>query len=63
MRSLHPRIVLPMFWFTPEVLAQFLNDMRSDYPRRVVTGPAIQVSRANLPGKPEVVVLAPEPFP
>lgn len=62
-QSLHPRIVLPMHWFTPEVLAQFLTDMQPDYPSRVVAGPEIEVSRATLPAKPEVVVLAPQPFP
>ena len=62
-RSLHPRIVLPMHWFTPDVLARFLTDMRPDYPSRVVAGPEIEVSRATLPVTPEVVVLAPQVFP
>ncbi len=62
-RSLRPRIVLPMHWFTPEILAQFLTDMQADYPSLVVAGPEIEVSRATLPMASEIDVLAPEPFP
>jgi L-ascorbate metabolism protein UlaG (beta-lactamase superfamily) len=62
-RHLHPRIVLPMHWFTPEILTQFLTDMTPDYPAHVVAGPEIEVSRATLPAVPEIDVLAPEPFP
>lgn len=62
-RSLHPRIVLPMHWFSPEGLAQFLTDMKADYPVKVVGGSEIEVSRATLPAVPEVDVLTPQPFP
>ncbi|MBI1170678.1 Zn-dependent hydrolase [bacterium] len=62
-RALHPRIVLPMHWFTPEVLAQFLTDMKSDHAVNVVGGPQIEVSRKTLPTAPEVDVLMPQPFP
>jgi L-ascorbate metabolism protein UlaG (beta-lactamase superfamily) len=62
-RSLHARIVLPMHWFTPEVLAQFLADMKTDYPVKVVGGPEIEVSRQTLPNAPEVDVLAATAFP
>ena len=62
-RSLHPRLVLPMHWFAPEILAQFLKDMEPDYPAHTVAGPEIEVSRVSLPAGPEIVVLAPEPFP
>lgn len=62
-RSLHPRLVLPMHWFTPEVLAQYLADLQPGYPVRKDVSPDITVSRASLPATPEVVVLAPEVFP
>ncbi len=62
-RSSHPRIVLPMHWFTPEVLAQFLVDMKADHRINVVGGAEIEVSRATLPAMPEVDVLTPQPFP
>ena len=62
-RSLHPRIVLPMHWFTPEVLAQFLADMKPDYAIHVGTSAEIDVSRQTLPEAPVVVVLLPQPFP
>ena len=62
-RHLHARVVLPMHWFTPEGLAQFLVQLQGDY-RIVVPGsPAIEVSRAALPEKPVVVVLAPALIP
>lgn len=61
-RTLHPRLVLPMHWFTPEVLAQFLADM-PDYPVETRDGPEIEVSRATLPVRPTTVVLSPQPFP
>lgn len=61
-RSLNPRLVLPMHWFTPEALAQFLADM-PDYPVEARGGPEIEVSRASLPARPKIVVLQPQPFP
>jgi L-ascorbate metabolism protein UlaG (beta-lactamase superfamily) len=62
-RSLHPRLVLPMHWFTPEVLAGFLADLQKDFSITPVAGPEIEVSRASLPALPEVAVLTPQPFP
>ena len=62
-RRLHARVVLPMHWFTPEGLAQFLVQLQGDY-RIVVPGsPEIEVSRADLPEKPVVVVLEPALIP
>lgn len=61
-RSLHPRLVLPMHWFAPEVLARFLADM-PDYPSEMRPGAEIEVSRASLPARPQIVVLQPRPFP
>jgi L-ascorbate metabolism protein UlaG (beta-lactamase superfamily) len=62
-RALHPSLVLPMHWFTPEVLAQFLADLQPGYPTRTEVVSEITVSRPSLPASPEVVVLAPQPFP
>ena len=62
-RHLHARIVLPMHWFTAEGLAAFLLQLREDF-TIVVPGTAeIEVSRASLPLKPEVVVLEPALIP
>ena len=62
-RHLHARIVLPMHWFTAAGLAAFLLQLREDF-TIVVPGTAeIEVSRASLPLKPEVVVLEPALIP
>ena len=62
-RHLHARIVLPMHWFTPEGLALFLVQLKKDYVISVPGGAEVEVSRAALPDKPEVVVLEPALFP
>ena len=62
-RHLHPRIVLPMHWFTPEGLAQFLVQLQRDFVIVVPQSADITVSRAALPVKREVVVLEPALFP
>ena len=61
-RSLHPRLVLPMHWFTPALLQDFLAQM-PDYPISIETGAEIMVSRQSLQAAPRVVVLTPAPFP
>ncbi len=62
-RNLHARIVLPMHWFSPEGLASFLAQLKSDHTILTPGVPQIDVSRATLPEKPEVVVLDPALFP
>ena len=61
-RHLHPRIVLPMHWFSPEGLARFLVQLNPDFTITVPDSPEILVSRATLPGRPTVVVLQPALF-
>ena len=61
-RHLHPRIVLPMHWFSPEGLARFLVQMKPDFTISVADGPEILVSRPTLPARPMVVVLQPALF-
>ncbi|OZA12672.1 MAG: hypothetical protein B7Y02_07055 [Rhodobacterales bacterium 17-64-5] len=61
-RSLHPRLVLPMHWFTPEVLQTFLARM-PEYPVKLVPGAEIDVSRQGLTEPPHTVVLTPALFP
>lgn len=59
-RSLHPRLVLPMHWFTEDVRSAFLAKL--GYPVRA-TGPEVTVTRETLPQAPEVLVLTPALFP
>ena len=62
-RHFHPRIVLPMHWFTPEGLARFLVQLNRDFVITVPETPEIVVSRADLPAKPTIIVLQPALFP
>lgn len=62
-RALHPRIVLPMHWFSDTTLERFLADIAADHTLRRSASAEIEVSRRALPGRPEVVVLTPQPFP
>ena len=62
-RRLHPRVVLPMHWFSEEGLARFLVQLQDDFTIEVVGGPEIVLTRAGLPERPKVVVLSPELFP
>jgi L-ascorbate metabolism protein UlaG (beta-lactamase superfamily) len=61
-RALHPRIVLPMHWFTPEVRDGFLALMARDFTLREM-GPEADVTRESLPLTPEVWVMTPALFP
>ena len=62
-RHLHARVVLPMHWFTPQGLALFLAQLPRDYLISVPGVPEVEVSRAALPMRPEVVVLEPALIP
>ena len=58
-RRLNARVVLPMHWFSPEGLARFLVELNRDFEIVVAEGSDIEVSRAGLPRKPQVVILQP----
>ncbi|MEO8243922.1 MAG: MBL fold metallo-hydrolase [bacterium] len=62
-RHLHARVVLPMHWFTPQGLAQFLVQLNKDFTILVPESAELVVSRGSLPERPEVVVLQPALFP
>ena len=62
-RHFHPRIVLPMHWFSPDGLARFLVQLNKDFVITVPETPEILISRATLPERPTVVVLQPALFP
>jgi L-ascorbate metabolism protein UlaG (beta-lactamase superfamily) len=55
--QIHPRIVLPMHYFTAENLTRFLDMMRDSYAIDVRHDPMIEVSRQTLPGRPVVIAL------
>ena len=59
--QIHPRLVLPMHYFTADNLARFLDMMRDAYEIEVRHDPTIEVSRLTLPDRPTVIAL-PGPF-
>jgi L-ascorbate metabolism protein UlaG (beta-lactamase superfamily) len=59
--QIHPRIVLPMHYFTTGNLARFLDMMRDTHAIEVRHEPSIEISRATLPDRPTVIAL-PGPF-
>ena len=55
--QIHPRIVLPMHYFTLATLERFLDMMRPTHAIEVRQDPTIDVSRATLPDQPTVIAL------
>ncbi len=55
--QLQPRVVLPMHYFTRDVLGRFLDVERGRYAIEVRDSPVLDLSRANLPAVPTVIAL------
>jgi L-ascorbate metabolism protein UlaG (beta-lactamase superfamily) len=55
--QIHPRLVLPMHYFTVENLTRFLDMMRGAYAIDVGHNPMIEVSRTTLPDRPTIIAL------
>ena len=55
--QIHPRVVLPMHYFTFDNLARFLDLMRDTYEIEIEKSPGIEISRATLPARPTVMAL------
>jgi L-ascorbate metabolism protein UlaG (beta-lactamase superfamily) len=55
--QIHPRLMLPMHYFTHDVVARFLDLVRDRYAVRESDSPTLLVSRATLPERPTIVVL------
>ncbi|MGE0223025.1 MAG: MBL fold metallo-hydrolase [Acetobacteraceae bacterium] len=55
--QIHPRVVLPMHYFTQDTLARFLSMMRERFAVDVRTSSSIDLSRVTLPVQPTVIVL------
>lgn len=56
-QQLQPRVVLPMHYFTRDVLARFLDLERGEYAIGIRDSPTLELSRTNLPSKPTVIAL------
>jgi L-ascorbate metabolism protein UlaG (beta-lactamase superfamily) len=61
-RHFHPRVVLPMHWFSPEGLSRFLVQLNGDFTIEVPDSPQVLLSRDDLSQPPRVVVLQPALF-
>jgi L-ascorbate metabolism protein UlaG (beta-lactamase superfamily) len=57
LEQIHPRLVLPMHWFTREVVERFVALVAGRYDVRWSGERTLLVSRATLPERPTVVVL------
>ncbi len=57
LEQIHPRLVLPMHYFTRDVVARFVDLVRDRYVVRESDSPTLLVSRATLPERPTLVVL------
>jgi L-ascorbate metabolism protein UlaG (beta-lactamase superfamily) len=55
--QIQPRVVLPMHYFTRDVLRGFLELLRGKYAIDVRTDPVLEMSRAGLPAQPTVIAL------
>ncbi len=55
--QLHPRLVLPMHYFSEHTLMRFIERMRDRYEARFSTERTATVSRATLPARPLILVL------
>ena len=58
LRQIGPKLVIPMHIFTQASLEKFLNRASGFYAIRRDSGPAVVLSRADLPRTPEILVLA-----
>ncbi len=57
LKALKAPLMVPMHYFSSSTLDRFLGAVPSDYEVRRQDTPSLVVSRATLPGKPQVVVL------
>ena len=57
LEQIHPRLVLPMHYFTRDVAERFVELVRDRYAVRFGDSPTLRVSRATLPEQATVVVL------
>ena len=55
--QLQPRVVLPMHYFTRDVLQRFLDLERGRYAIDMRDSPVLDISRINLPAAPTVIAL------
>jgi L-ascorbate metabolism protein UlaG (beta-lactamase superfamily) len=55
--QLHPRVVLPMHYFTRDVLDRFLARVKDRWDIDIRTVPTMEISRLTLPARPTMIAL------
>ncbi len=55
--QIHPRIVLPMHYFTADTLARFLDLMRDTHAIEIRRDASMDISRVTLPDRPTIIAL------
>lgn len=55
--EIHPAVIIPMHYFSQNVLSSFIAKTQDRYPVRTSASPSIILSRADLPKQPEILVL------
>jgi L-ascorbate metabolism protein UlaG (beta-lactamase superfamily) len=55
--QVHPSLIIPMHYFSQSLLSSFLAKTEDRYPVHVSPTPGVVLSRAELPKKPEILVL------
>lgn len=55
--QVHPRVILPMHYFSRENLMRFLSLVRDKYAIELPTSPTVEIARSRLPLEPTVIAL------
>lgn len=62
-RGLHPRVVVPMHWFSEAGLSAFVTELAGDFRIEEVGGPDMMLSLETLPSEPVLRILTPALIP
>jgi L-ascorbate metabolism protein UlaG (beta-lactamase superfamily) len=57
LKDLKARIVIPMHYFGPQTLSQFIANVRGSFELQMESSPTLIVSRETLPTEPKLIVL------
>ena len=57
LNQIHPRLVLPMHYYSYDVVQRFIDLVHDSYAVRFSDSPTLALSRATLPERPTIVVL------
>src|SRR5258707_1147945 len=55
--QIHPSLIIPMHYFSQSILSSFLAKTEDRYPVHVSPTASVVLSRAELPKRPEILIL------